>query len=1223
MKRVLAAVVVLACGVGPVGAFHGHAVTEGPLTLTIGEVAEVTTYNKPCDVPVTLKNTGAKALAVKLTLTGLVDEWRGVGPTEKDLTVPAGSTAAATFRIAAGAGAYPALYPVRVHATFQQSGKPVTVRAVRVFATKFSRNGGYNPAGDILPLNDVPSRGALGLATLRTGRVTWNYFGGKPVHKPVGWRGSDETSRASVSAGTVARGDARQALTMHPPYHGGKGTVFAEYRLRLPNSKPLQFVSATAIRDTGPNEPPSDGVTFRVWAGDEVLYEKHHNAKVWQDVRVDLSRFAGREILLRLESHPGPKQDTTCDSCFWAEPTILAGAPPRQLTPKARTDQRQRARRAVHARRSGAENEYVFKLSDGYAAAVIVGPNGLADAALAFGRGELSVVLDGIEMDVLGAPVGTWPSAAIVRQTEVSRGALTGSLTIVHHCELAGQPFDVTAKLWTDGPALRMSLASPKRLTDVAPGPTDQKAPRVFYGHGYCVVNPRAGRVHYGGHGLATSHVGFDFANGVSLLTATDDGPDSLQIDPDRNVYALHAHEDVTYTFLPSLRGAFDAAIRYRPIYKKRPAPGVKRKAGRFVFDIWGGRYSQIAEQMREAFAYGLTDSMLIAHVWQRWGYDYRLPDIYPPNPQFGTLAELQEVGRLCRERDVPWGLHDNYIDFYPDADGYSYDHICFGEGGGPIKAWINLGPNAQSYRWRPDRFMPFLQRNLAQIKPALQPTAYFLDVFTSSGAFDFYDRDGRFHPKSQTRRHWGEAFAHIRKDLGGNAPTVSEAGADHLIGTLDGADCQLLQLSDQRLWHYGYLPCKRWQIVPWFDAVHHERFSLHGVGYSSRYQGQRSRRDHGIESDDYITAEILTGHALMADRVAMGRGAVRKYWLAQDFIRSIARDSVSDVEFAGGDMDLQVVTWKSGAKVYVNRSATNWTVGERTLPPYGYLASNGEIESCIEKLGRTIVEWSRAPGRFYVNGRGTDRDAPLQIRPSAGTFEHVGGRKFILPVQWDVQTAAPRDLHVWVHFQKPIVSRLKAKEGTFMSSHGGQPTSKWSGRVTTGGKHVFTIPETCTPGRYNVLVGLWDPKDQARRGLLGEEFDTKRYRIGAVIVEASKGEVTSVRLDTEGLAAPAPYRHNAGRNLIDFGPAVTAGAFRCEMIDRRTVVLTPLPDEDAMSVTLRLQAVLGRAPTPVLSVLAVDQAGKILRTVPFQSAAGAVSFKTQPTDFAYHIALE
>jgi hypothetical protein len=53
-------------------------------------------------------------------------------------------------------------------------------------------------------------------------------------------------------------------------------------------------------------------------------------------------------------------------------------------------------------------------------------------------------------------------------------------------------------------------------------------------------------------------------------------------------------------------------------------------------------------------------------------------------------------------------------------------------------------------------------------------------------------------------------------------------------------------------------IPCKDWERVPWFDAVLHDKFSPHGVSYSSRYQGGQTRREHGIESDDYISAEIL-----------------------------------------------------------------------------------------------------------------------------------------------------------------------------------------------------------------------------------------------------------------------------------------------------------------------------------------------------------------------------
>jgi hypothetical protein len=419
-------------------------------------------------------------------------------------------------------------------------------------------------------------------------------------------------------------------------------------------------------------------------------------------------------------------------------------------------------------------------------------------------------------------------------------------------------------------------------------------------------------------------------------------------------------------------------------LFDKQASDGFERKAGRFVFDIWGGRYTEIAETMKRMAAYGLTDSLLTVHVWQRWGYDYRLPDIYPPQPQLGTVEDMQQIAEICAEHDIPWGLHDNYIDIYPDAAEYSYDHICFTEQGEPIKAWLNKGREAQSYLWRPDHIMPFVQRNLKLIKPDLKPTHYFIDVFTSRPCFDFYDKQGNFHSMLETRKCWGESFAWIRDYLGDDAPMTSEAGHDQLVGYIAGSDCQHLQLTPTSARFCTKLSCEDWQRVPWFDAVLHDKFSLHGVGYSGRYQGGRDRQDHGIESDDYISAEILEGHALMIDRPAFGRGAVRKYWLAQDFVRSIALDEIENVQFVGDDIHRQIIKWKSGGCVYVNRGEEDWTVAAKVLPQYGYFAKNGVIESSIERIGGVIVEQSRGSSRCYFNARAFGRDGRREIWSAA-----------------------------------------------------------------------------------------------------------------------------------------------------------------------------------------------------------------------------------------------
>ena len=59
-----------------------------------------------------------------------------------------------------------------------------------------------------------------------------------------------------------------------------------------------------------------------------MLFSQFTDSKTWLPGEVDLSAYAGKDVILRLESHPGPNRDTQVDSCFWAEPTLSAGTPP-------------------------------------------------------------------------------------------------------------------------------------------------------------------------------------------------------------------------------------------------------------------------------------------------------------------------------------------------------------------------------------------------------------------------------------------------------------------------------------------------------------------------------------------------------------------------------------------------------------------------------------------------------------------------------------------------------------------------------------------------------------------------------------------------------------------------------------------------------------------------------------------------------------------------------
>jgi hypothetical protein len=1199
----------------PAWGFDGHIVQEGPLKLIIHDVKLVTDYELPQDVEVTLTNSSDKTLSVKLRMAGLVDEWYAVGETVQSLEIESGKEETATFRIAAGKGAYSALYPVHIYADFSDAGRSCSAHAIQIFESNFKKPVTLSTIGEKIPLAVVSESGAVRLDLIKTHRVCWQYLGKEMIYMPIGWEGSVTESGASFTKCVINRGTTKKAINMHPVWGGGPGAIFTEYYLQLPITQPIQLVFANAIRDHTAQEPPSDGV---------MVFERHTDSKTWVNGQVDLSRFAGEKIVLRLESNPGPQNNTTCDASFWAEPMIITGKLPEPFTQQQKETLQLQARQIVAGEKTNNRNEFLFALDDGYSAGIVLGPNGIIDAAIAIGKSEKCVLFNGIQIAILGLKLGGHPPQIPIEKVEAQYDRTERTLRIRHVLQHGTEQENLVVKVWPDRSGLRIQCECEDRITDLALGHTDQKAPRLYYGHGYCIEDPQTFQVGYGGHTLSTSHVGFDFEKGISILTACDNPPDFLEVNSAANIYALHTHMNAILTIVPSEKGAFDCAFKYREIDPRQPSPGFSNKAGRFVFDIWWGRHVDNADMMKRMIEYGLTDSLLTLHGWQRWGYDYRLPDIYPPEPSLGTVEEMRQIGIICEAQNIPWGMHDNYIDFYPDADGYSYDHISFTESGEPVKAWYHEGRNAQSYRWRPDHFTPFMQRNLKLIKENLKPTHYFIDVFTSIDLFDFYDRTGEFHSMLETRKNWGETFRWIQDYLGG-AVTSSEAGDDQLVGYLDGADCQFLRLTTGSESHCFRVPCRDWQRVPWYDAVLHDKFSLHGVGYSSRYQGDQPRMEHGIESDDYINTEILTGHSLMIDRdvFAMdlaGQGAVRKYWLAQDFIRSIAADRIQSVEFHEDNIHRQIITWQNGAKVYVNRSKSDWTVAGKILPEYGFYATNGEIQTSIEKIQGQIVEQSNGPGRYYVNGRGFNLGGALAIQPIAEKLEYLGERKFKLLVDWQVNQILTKDAIIFLHFKNDKSNRSDkiAFQGDQTPEQG---TSTWQGTIHTGADGIIEIPRNCEPGEYKIIIGLYEPATGYRYLLDGREDGERGIYLGKIVAEGQDSQITNVRLIDHQQEQDISSRWNRKRISIDFGPTLTYGAFRCE-IQPKTITITPLPGLEPFAILLQLDKIAGNKKVKVDSVTAIDAEQHSLEKLEFNLNGSTLKFQTRKDAFAYQINL-
>jgi hypothetical protein len=536
---------------------------------------------------------------------------------------------------------------------------------------------------------------------------------------------------------------------------------------------------------------------------------------------------------------------------------------------------------------------------------------------------------------------------------------------------------------------------------------------------------------------------------------------------------------------------------------------------------------------------------------------------------------------------------------------------------------------------------------------PELPQTCYFVDVFSSMTTVDFYDRNGNFHSRSETQHYWGECFDIIRECLTEAsrprqklseekrnefyAPTISESGHDFLIGHLDGADCQFGFLSAEPGSFRNHVSCGDWERVPWFDAVNHTTFSLHGAGYSGRFEGGRGRLLHGIESDDYITSEILTGHPPMVDLGCATRGAVRKYWLLQPILRELADCEIDSVEYVDNNIHRQKIVWKSpdGKRetiVYVNRSKNDWmlpdidnpiSVGNNhqlVLPPFGFLAKGFAGTASIFRTEEGgVAEFFMDNSKLYVNGHQqmVEGILPVQVHLKPDSFRYLGANRFQADILWTAKIPAPLDYSIFVHL---VPAAWKAgndkKEGikAVYGVHKPKPVTEWDDEIVTP-MVPAEIADDIPAGKYRLLIGMYDSKGNGHRPhLLEHDNDNCRYSVGMLnIIRGADGKISDLMLEEDkplqGIDTELRNRLMPPKNPFLCGNLLTKGAF---LLEGHT--LTPLPDEPATEISLRMPT------ADKTKVIAVDSSNKKIRDVPSVRKDGFLIFTTEKGEFRYVI---
>jgi hypothetical protein len=1190
----------------------------GPLRAEIEGPAEVTQTGQAVGYTLRIENHAEQPITGTVEFRA-IDDWRVDREKAETFRIAPRGKLAIPFSVFPGPETYPAHYPIHAFVRFEHEGQQHLAHPILIVDAKVPARPVPRVAPPWQPFELLP-HSAVRLWEVAIFRVGSQVFGRSAEMQRPGWEGTIEPHRGSTQTSAVSLGGiSRSAIGMHPPWFGGQvGTIWREIPLKFPAGVTIRLRFYAAVTPTG----QGDGVTFRVRAAEwdqpdghlgEVLFESHVPDKSWRPVEVDLSALAGRTVRLQLESHPGPQNNTGWDQSYWGEPVLEIGSPaPTGEGPVVKL-----------GTATWGDEEWSYLLWPGR--------RGWMDAAVAMQSSNgKEIRFRGFQLRVLGVRVDDAQSPFPL--LEVRDESTGDGRQVRHRLQSPFGPFDLLVGARVEDGVLRFSFrlenTPPPRpfwavyLEDIAVDQWTDEPYRVYAGHGNVVQKPGYFSLGFDGHRLASSFVGLEFPTGVSLVQAVDLVPTQLLVDPSRRHASLHVAHQATMSFIPHTI-VWKAAGIYRESVGLRASSGVPVVAGRFVFDLWGGQYHESAKLLELAFRYGLTDSMVLWHNWQRWGYDYRLPEIFPPNPRLGTLEDMQELAEVCRRHGVLFGLHDNYIDFYPDAEGFSYkERIAFHQSGLPVRAWFNEGRQAQSYRFRADQVEPFLRSNLALIKQHIRPTAYFIDVWASIQPYDYWTADGRFFDRVYTRNSWGEHFAWIREFLGDNAPQLSESGHDQLVGWLDGATANHLRVGPPATkgryqWSVWNWPCEDAERVPWLDAVHHHRFILHGAGYSQRYQAGLDPRLHGIYSDDYICTEVLTGHPAMVP-APFGHDVVRKYWLTQPVARALALRKLAEVKFHEGDLHRQVVTWEGGATIWVNRGKTDWNLGSCTLPPFGFLAKisspAGAIEAGITRREGIITEWCRCPDWLYVNGRKPAGSAAA-IRLRVERVDLNADENLELSLIWELEAELPEGYRPFLHFCD------EEGEILFQAAVPGEVRGPLTPRILKARATAAKPAGGWKSGRFELRAGFYDPRSGRRLPLVGPDDGTTRIRIGTVEFRVAEGKPTSVRW--EPLLPeddPILVRQNPLGREIDFGPIITAGG--CRLQPRgSSLVVTPLPDSGskAWRVRLRWSQLPWQLPLPrKVCPLAPDGSRQEAKDLRFSE--GFVELLCEPGIFAYEL---
>ncbi|MDQ2732459.1 MAG: DUF5696 domain-containing protein, partial [Armatimonadota bacterium] len=626
------------------------------------------------------------------------------------------------------------------------------------------------------------------------------------------------------------------------------------------------------------------------------------------------------------------------------------------------------------------------------------------------------------------------------------------------------------------------------------------------------------------------------------------------------------------------------------------PSPYRKLLALRVVLDTWGGQFKDHADWLRELASYHLTHLATIVHDWQHGGYDNELPSVLPANPKLGGDAGMTDWVHTATGLGEIIGLHENYVDFYPNSAVYDENDVAHDSAGHLVPAWKNL---IQSYAMAPTAILKYARMFAPAVHDRFGANGAFLDVHSSVPPWFHVDfrsgtpGAGKFSTVLNAHRDLWKLFRQVH-----GGPVFGE-GSNHWYwsGMLDGVEAQ-----------FGVgVPSNGGETAPLFPdfdllKIHPLQFN-HGMGYLERWGADRTYKNWvgAIPPmktlDQYRMQELVYGHAgFIASPLVRNLAFIwqehnlvlpvtSQYATAQP--RSIEYEvdgkmmDASEAIAAHGAFDRVHIQYDNGLSLWANGRADDWTLHTAgfsgVLPQFGWHAEGGGSTAYTLLRDGVVVDYAETPTTLFANARTTipEGQHPVDVEPSILHWEQTGPRRFRVTFGWDVRQAIPPGESAFLH-----VTGQGTEQGEsilFQPSFGiATAPGDWPvGKVTEGQPVDVTLPDTVRDGAIELKAGLYSQVTGDRMFLKGLDDGSRRIILGRLIV--SDGGKT-LRLEKESLSpevvrlkeAERAAHTNPTRKRINFGKVETDGSILLERERAGSWLLTPFPRTEPFTVVIR-----------------------------------------------------